>query len=195
MFFRICVDKMFPKWLLIWRINILTSRTFYNTINSWGRMTHICVGKLTIIGSDNGLPPGRRQAIIWTSAGILLIGPLRTNFSEILIGIQTLSFTKIHLQMSSAKWRQFVSGSMCSWKACHRELVVADYYPSYRTSGKLHMSCWHVLQRDASSGTSQTKFLIFIVLLGSLLLLVQFQRFEFLDACYSLTLVIWDANI
>ena len=54
-------------------------------------MTHICVSKLTIIGSDNGLSPGRRQAIIWTIAGILLIGPLGTNFSEILIGIQTFS--------------------------------------------------------------------------------------------------------
>ena len=40
-----------------------------------GRVTHICVGNLTIIGSDNGLSPGRRQAIIWTNAGILLIGP------------------------------------------------------------------------------------------------------------------------
>ena len=49
---------------------------------------HICVGKLTIIGSDNGLSPERRQAIIWTNAGFLLIGPLQTNFSEILIGIQ-----------------------------------------------------------------------------------------------------------
>ena len=29
-----------------------------------------------IIGSDNGLSPGRRQAIIWTNAGILLIGSL-----------------------------------------------------------------------------------------------------------------------
>ena len=48
-------------------------------------MTHICVSKLTIIGSNNGLSPGRRQAIIWTNAGILLIGPLGTNFSEILI--------------------------------------------------------------------------------------------------------------
>ena len=57
-------------------------------------MTHICVGKLTVIGSDNGLSPGRRQAIIWTSAGILLIGPLGTNFSENSIGIQTLSFKK-----------------------------------------------------------------------------------------------------
>ena len=69
-------------------------------------MTHICVGNLTIIGSDNGLSPDRRQAIIWTSAGSLLIGPLGTNFSEILIGIQTFSFTKMHLKMS-AKWRPF----------------------------------------------------------------------------------------
>ena len=50
---------------------------------------HICMSKLTIIGSDNGLPPGRRQAIIWTNAKLLLIGPLGTNFIEILIEIQT----------------------------------------------------------------------------------------------------------
>ena len=49
--------------------------------------THVCVNKLTIIGSDNGLSPGRRQAIIWSNDGILLIGPLGTNFSEILIEI------------------------------------------------------------------------------------------------------------
>ena len=55
-------------------------------------MTHICVGKLTIIGSDNGLSPGRHQAIIWTNAGTLLIEPLGTNFSEILIGIQIMIF-------------------------------------------------------------------------------------------------------
>ena len=35
---------------------------------------------------------GRRQAIIWTNAGILLIGPLGTNFSEILIEIHIFSF-------------------------------------------------------------------------------------------------------
>ena len=51
-------------------------------------MTHICVSKVTIIGSDNGLSPGRHQAIIWTNAGILLIGPLGTNVNGILIGIQ-----------------------------------------------------------------------------------------------------------
>ena len=35
-------------------------------------MMHICIGTLTIIGSDDGLSPGQRQAIIWTNAGILL---------------------------------------------------------------------------------------------------------------------------
>ena len=56
-------------------------------LTHWGRVTHICVGKLTIIGSDNGLLPGQCQAIIWTDAGILMIGPLGIKFSEILIEI------------------------------------------------------------------------------------------------------------
>ena len=80
------------------------------SLTHWGRVTHICVSKLTIIASDNGLSPGRRQAIIWTSAGILLIGPLWTNFSEILIGIQAFSFKKMYLKMSCAKWRPFCLG-------------------------------------------------------------------------------------
>ena len=70
-------------------------------------MTHICVSKLPTIDSDNGLSPGRRQAIIWTNAGILWIGPLGTYFSNILTGIQTFSFKKMRLNMSSAKWRPF----------------------------------------------------------------------------------------
>ena len=45
-----------------------------DALTHWGRLMHICVSKLNIIGSDNGLSPGRRQAIIWTNAGILLIG-------------------------------------------------------------------------------------------------------------------------
>ena len=73
-------------------------------------MKHICVSKQTIIGSVNGLSPGRRQAIIWTNAGILLIGPLGTKFNEILIEIQIFSFKKMHLKMSSGKWRSFCLG-------------------------------------------------------------------------------------
>ena len=79
-------------------------------LTHWGRVTHICVSKLTIIGSDNSLSPEWRQAIIWTNAGILLIGALVTNFSENLIEILTFSFNKMHLKMSSAKWRLFRLG-------------------------------------------------------------------------------------
>ena len=67
-------------------------RPYQAQLTHWGRVTHSCISKLNIISSDNGLSPGRRQAIILTNAGILLIGPLGTNFSEILIGIQTFSF-------------------------------------------------------------------------------------------------------
>ena len=77
-----------------------------------GRVTHICVSKLTIIGSDDALSIGRRQSIIWTNAGILLIGPLGTNFWEILIEIYAFSLKKIHLKMSE-KNGHFVSVSMC----------------------------------------------------------------------------------
>ena len=59
---------------------------------------------------DNGLSPGRRQAIIWTNDGILLIGPLGTNFSEIISKIHTFLFKKMLLKTSSAKGRPFCLG-------------------------------------------------------------------------------------
>ena len=79
-------------------------------LTHWGRVTHTCVSKLTIISSDNGLSPDRRQAIIWTNAGLLLIGPLGTNFIEILIEILIFSFKKMRLKMSSAKRHPFCLG-------------------------------------------------------------------------------------
>ena len=79
-------------------------------LTHWGRVTQICVSDLTNIGSDNGLPPGRRQAIIWTNAGILLIWPLGTNVSENSIEILTFSFMKMRLKVSCAKWRPFCLG-------------------------------------------------------------------------------------
>ena len=79
-------------------------------LTHWGRVTHICISKQTSIGSDNGFSPGRHQAIIRTDAGILLIGPLGTNFSEISIEIHILSFKKMHLKMSSGKWWPFCLG-------------------------------------------------------------------------------------
>ena len=91
---------------------VLETNTIH-TLTHWGRVMHTCVSKLIIIGSDNGLSPGRCQAIIWTNAGILLFEPLGTNFSEILIEIHTFSFKKMHLKMSSGKWQPFCLGLNC----------------------------------------------------------------------------------
>ena len=79
-------------------------------LTHWGRVTHICVSNITIIGSDNGLSPGWHQAITWTNAGILSIGTLGTNFSEILIEILTFSSKNMRLKVSSGKWRPFCLG-------------------------------------------------------------------------------------
>ena len=83
---------------------------------------YICVSKLTIIGSDNGLSPGRRQAIILTNAGISLIRTLGTNFSEILSAIIAFSFEKMPLKMSSAKMASILSRPQC---------VKSEYYLIY----------------------------------------------------------------
>ena len=76
-------------------------------LTHWGQVTHICISKLTIIGSDNGLSPKRRQAIIWTNAGILLIGSLGTNFGEILTEIHIFPLKEMHLK---TKWQPFCLG-------------------------------------------------------------------------------------
>ena len=81
----------------------------YVRLTYCGRVTHICVSNLIIIGSDNGLSPGRRQAIIWTNAG-LLIGPFGTNFNYILIEILTFSFKKMRLKVLPVKWRPLYCG-------------------------------------------------------------------------------------
>ena len=79
-------------------------------LTHWGQVIHIFVSKLAIIGSDDGLSPERRQAIIWTNAGVLLIGTLGTNFSEILSKIHIFSVNKMLLKTSSVEWWPF---SLC----------------------------------------------------------------------------------
>ena len=85
-------------------------------LSHWGLVTHICVGKRTIIGSHNGLSPGLRQAIIRTNAGILLIWPLGTKLSEILIAIETFSFEKMHLKMSGKCGPFWLGLNMLIWQ-------------------------------------------------------------------------------
>ena len=65
-----------------------------STLIDWGPVTRICISNLTIIGSDNSLSPGRRHAIIWTDAGILLIGPSKADFNEI-IHFQSRKFENV----------------------------------------------------------------------------------------------------
>ena len=101
------VDKPLPEPILT-QISVATWR--YLALTHWDRVTHICVSKLTIIGSDNGLSPDRRQAIVWNNPGIVLIGPLETNFSEILSKIHIFSLSKMHSNMSSGKWLPFCFG-------------------------------------------------------------------------------------
>ena len=79
-------------------------------LNSLSCVKHTGISKRPIIGSDDDLSPGRRQAIIRTNAGILLIRAFGTNFSEILSKIHTFSFKEMHFKMSSAKWRPFCLG-------------------------------------------------------------------------------------
>ena len=73
-------------------------------------MTHIFISKLISIGSHNSLLSGRRQATIWTNAGILLIRTLGTNFSELLSEVHIFSFKKMHMKMLSGICRPFCVG-------------------------------------------------------------------------------------
>ena len=96
--------------VILSHVQVLLMRSCFlhgHLLNHWGWVTYICISKVPLICSGNGFSPVRRQAIIWSNAGILLIGPLGTNFSEILIEIHTFSFKKMHLKMLSGKWRPF----------------------------------------------------------------------------------------
>ena len=95
-----------------WGNDLVLDRQQAITLTHQGRVTHICISNLTIIGSENGLSPGRCQSImcLFFNAGMLVTGYLKTNFSEILIEIQTFSFKKKHLKVSSEKWRPFCVG-------------------------------------------------------------------------------------
>ena len=117
----------FPQMPHNWRP---ISRLWWSfvSLTHWERVTHISVDDLTIIGSDNCSSPGRRQAIIWTNAGILLIGPIGTNISEISIEILTFSFKKLRLKVSCAEWRSFSLGlSVLSFDWCSLSVNVVLY--------------------------------------------------------------------
>ena len=115
----------------IYRLPDINIRFFklLKTLTHWGRVTHICVSKLTIIGSVNGFSTGRRQAITWTNAGLLSIAPLGINLSVNLVEIHICLSKQMHLKMSPVKWRPFHLGLN----------VLTSYYISCR---KENMICY-----------------------------------------------------
>ena len=112
-FFQIEFDEKDLRREITYAIKNIHGIRLVWILTHWGRVTHICDCILTSIGSNNGLSPGRRQAIIWTNAGILLIRPLGTDFIEIFIEIHAFSLKKMSLKMSSANDVYFASASMC----------------------------------------------------------------------------------
>ena len=94
-----------------------------------------------IIGSDNGLSPGRRQAIIWFNDGILLITHLGTNFGE----IHKFSFKKMHLKMSSATWRSCCVGlnvwriMICVFIPCSVLILASDWLTTVKYGAVSHV--------------------------------------------------------
>ena len=80
-------------------------------VNSSLLVIHICVSELFSIGSGYGVSPDQCQAITWTNADLLSIGPFGTNLNEIRLKIHApFHSRKWIFKMSSAKWRPFYPG-------------------------------------------------------------------------------------
>ena len=88
-------------------------------------MPHICVSKLTIINSDDEM---------------LLIGPLRINFSEISIEIHTCSFTKCNWRCSLKRGSHFVCNVL---NKCQCSI------PTYENHKRHIGHCYRILEYES----------------------------------------------
>ena len=86
------VHKLFVGGVYGWKDITKYFRGYYSLVSLWCRI-YASVNWVSN-GSDNGLSPVRRQTIIWTNVGMLLIGPLGINFSDILFEINPFSLKK-----------------------------------------------------------------------------------------------------
>ena len=86
-----CARWCYSLFSFVWLTHFLLVWHIYPSVN-W-----------VSIGSNNGLSPIRRQRHCLNKCWLLSSWPLRTNLSEIWIEIQSFSFMKMHLKMSSAK--------------------------------------------------------------------------------------------
>ena len=95
------VDFFVIQWIII-----MQSFCKGFELTNWDRVMHICVIKLTMTGSDNGLSPGRRQAIMktqcWNSVNLTPRNKLQWNYNRYTYKHFHL---KIHLKKSIRKYR------------------------------------------------------------------------------------------
>ena len=141
-------------WVIVFKATWQGTWSVFCELTHWGRGMHIWGNKLTIIGSDNGFSPGRRQAIIWAIARILLIRPLGTNFNEMLIKILTFSFMKMRLKVSSATLRPF-----CLGLNVLKSEQMLTFFLSCRVQNVVLQKAWrllHVCKRTATCQVSNS---------------------------------------
>ena len=93
-----------------------------------------------IIGSDNGLSPIQRQAIIQDNAVLLSVDILGTFSFDILIKSQILSWIKMHMRVSSAKWPQFFLGLIVLGSQIF--CLFLSYYYLLQTLRALYYTTW-----------------------------------------------------
>ena len=124
-------------------------------VTNWGQDTHICVIIQTIIDSDNGLSPVRRQAIIRTNAGLLSVWSLRTYFSDIFF-YQNTTFWRRYFQMHIVcKMLTILSRSQCVPNATNihnRNCHLLSCSPD----ASILIRCTNILQRNEWLKIAQT---------------------------------------
>ena len=157
-------------WYFVFKFKFQSSWFPTFQLTYWNQVTHVSMYtcNLTIIGSDNGLSPDRRQASTWTNAEISLIVPVETNCSDFFYS-KSVHFhsTEMHLKTSSVKWRPFclrlnvLTISHCqfdnSWGSNRQQAIVIwtnvglvnlpicmCHWP--RRFGSLTYICWNTLE-------------------------------------------------
>ena len=101
-------------------------------------MAHICVNKLDVIGSSNGLSPVRRQAVVWINDDLLLIGPLEIIFGEIAIKITSTFIQEDAFENVVCETGLFCFGLIvfqaCKFTALYGVLVPHKYFDNTQTA-------------------------------------------------------------
>ena len=109
---RVWMQRSYPH-IFFYRRDAWQYRSLYNftRLISTYRLTHLLPGaaymRQWVLSALFQIVACR---LFGTKALLKPIGPLGTNFSEIVIKTQHLLFTKMHLKISSTKWRPFCPG-------------------------------------------------------------------------------------